>query len=61
MAYIPSAVDRLAADWLAVAQELTDLPDQAPGRAEVPGDLDLLGRQPVLAPAVPAAGGAGVG
>jgi hypothetical protein len=48
-------VDRLAGDRLAVAQELADLPDGAPGRAEMLSGLHLPGRQPVLAPAVPAA------
>jgi hypothetical protein len=51
-----SPVDRLAGDRLAVAEELADLPDRAPGRAEVPGGLHLPGCQPVLAAAVPAAG-----
>ena len=48
-------VDRLAGDRLAVAEEQADLPDRASGRAEIPGGLHLPGRQPVLAPAVPAA------
>jgi hypothetical protein len=48
-------VDRLAGNRLAVAEELADLPDGAPGRAEIPGGLYLPGRQPVLAIAVPAA------
>jgi hypothetical protein len=48
-------VDRLAGDWVAVAEELADLLHRPPGRAEIPGGLHLPGRQPVLAPAVPAA------
>ena len=55
VASVPRApVDRLAGDRLTVAQELADLPDRAPGRAEILSSLDLLGCQPVLAPAVPA-------
>ena len=52
-------VDRLAGDRLTVAQELADLTDRAPGRAEILSGLHLPGRQPALAPAVPAAGGGG--
>jgi hypothetical protein len=49
-------VDGLAADRLAVAQELADIADAVPVGAELAGGRLLLLGQPLLAPAVPAAG-----